>query len=327
MASRKSKTKKSAGKEPAPAPKRIAWDRVSFLIPANWEIGLYKFLKKGVTRIEVEDEYAVRLEAEWIRPRRPLQMRNIMKRYERASRELTLKADERKGIEPLPHDWYATHYIFRETVPAASGGKGLEIKRHDLVTAFYLCPRSELFGFFILHFLPGDPEDPVRTMRLIAREFRHHKGRGLVPWRLFDIAFEVPHDFVLENTQFDVGAKLMVFRWKLRRFYLWVFSCADMFLKDGVVMEEWVAGYLNGFAHIYGPAFHPGANGAIEWKRRRKWWVAHRDEIARWCYRYKARCRRDEETNQLIAWVFNYRRHDDLHVIPEAFRFGPDIFA
>jgi hypothetical protein len=177
----------------------------------------------------------------------------------------------------------------------------------------------------LFHFYPENTEDPVDVVRLVTREFRHRCDGPLVKWQLYDIAFEAPREFVLENTLFDVGAKLMVFRWKLRRFHLWHFSCADMFLTDGVVMEEWVTGYLNGFSRLRGPVFYPGSNGEITWRRKRRHPFGHRDEITRWCFRYKVRCHHDREKNQLIVWVFSYRKEQDLEMIPESLRFGKNV--
>jgi len=300
--------------------KRISWDAVSFLIPDNWELAVYKFLKKGVTHVEIEDEYAVRLEAEWVRPKKKLHMDNVLARYEHKTKELTTRADYNRPIQGLPEGWIATLHVFTETV-ANKKGKGLNVVKHSLVTAFRLCPDSALFCFFMIHFLPEDKENPSEIVRLVASDFRHHCDGELMPWQSYDIAFEVPRGFLLENTLFDVGAKLMIFRWKLRRFYLWHFSCADMFLKSGVVVEEWLAGYLNSSRCIRGGAFFVADSGQIVWKRR--WWhfVAHRDELARWCFKYEVRYQLNTKKNQLVAWLFNYRKPADLEIIPQSLRF------
>ena len=306
-------------------PKRIAWDGVSFVAPPNWELAIYKFPRKGVTRIELDDEYTMRMEAEWIRPRRKLRIPDILKRYERASRKLTARAHHKKALSKLPQGWIATQYQLRETVPNRRGQEGLSVVEHGLITAFYLCPMSSVFCFVLLHFMPEDPEDPVETIQLIASELKHHTEGALVPWQLFDISFELPRDFVLERTDFDIGCKRMLFRWKRRRFHLWYFSCADMFLKDDVIMEEWVAGYLNGYADIPAASFAPGTDGEITWKRRRRHWICHRDELVRGCFRYVGRCHCDRERNMLAAWVFHYCGRDDLRVIPDSLRFGKPL--
>jgi len=142
-----------------------------------------------------------------------------------------------------------------------------------------------------------------------------------VPWELFDISFELPCGFLLENTLFDIGSKLMVFRWKLRRFHLWHFSCADMFLKDDVIISEWLAAHINDARRIQGIVFSAGDDGSVVWQRRRRHLIAHRDELSRWCFKYDVRYRYDREKNQLIAWVFSYRRPEDLDIIPPSLRF------
>jgi len=301
-------------------PRRISWDGLSFEIPHNWELAVYKFLRRGVVRIEVEDEYALRMEAEWVRPRHRLQMDTILARYEKSSRNLTSRADRREEIGDLPRGWFATRYLFGETMPSRRGKGGLDTVKHELVTAFFICPESSVFCFLLLHFMPDDKEDPVEVTRLVAHGFKHHRTGALVPWQLFDIAFEMPRDFVLENTNFDVGSKLMIFRWKLRRFHLWHFSCADMFLKEGDSVPRWLAGHINGFAKIRGAVFYVDDKGDLAWKRRMRYPFGHRDELMRRCLKYRAHWWRDREKNQLIAWVFNYRHPDDLDIIPESLR-------
>lgn len=297
--------------------RRIAWDGVSFGVPVNWDLAVYRFLRRGVTRIELEDEYTVRVEAEWIRSPRRLNLESIMQRYEKASKPLTLKSDERHDVTGLPAGWHATHFVFKET-GIAEGQASLGVTRHDLVTAFYLCPASSLFCFFMLHFLPEDPEDPVGIVRQLAATFQDHHEDAFTPWQLFDIAFKLPREFALARTQFDIGAKLMVFTWKLRRYFLWHFSCADVFLADGTSPAEWACGYINGARVLKGPVFSPDGRGGITWRRRRPHLFGHREEIARLCYRYRVDCRLVEPDNKLVLSVFHYRREDDLTRLPAA---------
>lgn len=300
--------------------RRLAWDHVEFQVPWNWDIGLYKFLRKGVTRIEVEDEYAVRLEAEWVKPRKELEQSSILKRYQIAVEKFTATASESVPITGLPEGWTATRFIIKETAPNP-GKSGLKLIGRQHIAALYIGPRSELVFFAFLHCEQEDPEDPLELMRLLAGGFRHHSNNPLIPWELFDIAFELPREFVLESAQFDVGAKLMIYRWKMRRFHLWHFSCADAFLKDDVVMEEWVAGYLNAYAGIRGVVFLPGNAGEIRWRRRWRHPFGHRNEMMRACFKFKIGCHRDPVKNQLKVWVFNHRNSADIEMIPAALRF------
>jgi len=295
--------------------RRIAWDGVSFCVPSNWELAVYKSLKRGAMRIEMEDEYSVRLESEWVRGRRKLNLKSIMKRYEKASKPLTVKSEGRNDIAGLPDGWHATHFLFRESGADAAGG-GLQVVQHELVTAFYLCPKSSVFCFFLLHFMPGDRESPADVIRQIAGTFEDHVEQALIPWQLFDIAFKLPREFKLEKTQFDIGVKLMAFTWRHRRYFLWHFSCPDIFL-EGAAPAEWACGFLNAARLMKAPVFYPEGQGGIKWRRRRPYLFGHREEIAALCYRYDVGCRLLHEENKLLVWAYNYRRTSDLEFLPQ----------
>lgn len=296
--------------------RRIAWQGLSFTVPSNWEMAVYKSLRRGGQRIELEDEYSIRLESEWIRAdKKRLKLKRIMKRYEDAAKPLTLKADEQRDVPNLSTGWHATHFIFKETAPDASGNR-LDIVRHDLVTAFYLCPDSSIFCFFLLHIMPEDREAPVRLVTRLAESFQDHGGDTRWPYQLFDIAFRFPREWSLERTQFDIGIKLMLFTWRLRRCYLWHFSCADIFLKDGQTPAEWACGYLNGARLVKGPVFHPDGEDRIRWQRRKPFFLGHREEIATACYKYAVGCHLIEAENKLIVWACHYRSESDLDTLP-----------
>lgn len=295
--------------------RRIAWDAVSFCVPSNWELAAYTFRRRNVSHIELEDEYAIRTEAEWIRGRQNMNLHEIMKRYEKASKPLTVKSDQMHNVVGLPPGWHATHFVFKETGPEANDD--LTIMRHDLVTAFYLCPRSSIFCFFLIHFLPDDAESPMDVMRMIATTFQDHGAARAIPWQLFDISFMAPRHFVLLNTQFDIGVKLMVFTWKLRRFFLWHFSCPDIFLQAGKTPAEWACGHLNGERLLKAPVFYPNGRETIRWRRRKPHYFGHREEMATLCYQYDVGCRLLEAEHKLVVWVYHYRKASDLNLYAE----------
>jgi hypothetical protein len=299
---------------PARRQRTISWDGLSFAVPANWELALYKRVKRKIWHLEIEDEYSVRLDIEWIAPKSPLDIPTVLGRYEKGASQLTRKAASSKAVDNMPEGWNATHHLLRDT-EGRKGQKGLQSTEHGLTTAFHVSPDKRLFCFVLLHTYPESPEGPVGTIRDFAKGFVRHDG-PLIPWQLYDLSFELPRDFLLEYTQFDIGAKLMVFRWRWRKLYLWHFSCADRFLDQGQSKEEWATAFLNSFRHIRGLRFDPGRNGEILWRRRRRHLFGHRDEIVRGCRRWQARCRRDEENNQLMLWVFNYRKDSDLEKLP-----------
>lgn len=303
---------------PVPAGyRRLAWNGISFGAPRNWEIAVFRSLRRGASRIELEDEYTLRMEAEWIFSRGgKLDAERIIKRYETASKPLTVKAEDQQEVADLPEGWHATCFFFRETGKSPDG-KTLEVIEHSLVTAFHICPDRSLFGFFLLHFMPGDPENPVETIRRMAQTFRNHGGQPSIPWQLFDISFALPGDFKLDKTHFDIGSKLMRFTWRSRLFCLWHFSCADMFLKDRLTADRWATGFLNGHGGFKGVRFDPDGKGGIRWRRRKPYLFGHRSEIARLCFKYHIGLHLIEETHQLVVWVFQYRKQSDMQMLDE----------
>lgn len=304
----------------ARASRRLSWAGVSFEVPANWEIGLYKFLRRGVRRIEIEDEYSVRLEAEWVSPKHAVQFSQVAGRYDRAARHTVARADAQEPIAGLPPGWSATCYRFSETMPRRTR-PGMLVVKQSLATAFFVAPDSSLFAFFQLHIRPEDAEDPAEVIRLLAGSFRNHVRDALVPWELFDIGFSLPREFRLEATRFDIGAKLMLFRWNVRRFALWYLSCADQFLKPGEDPRRWLAAYANDSRVFRGGKFVLDEAGNPVWRRLRRHVFGHRDEIARWCFRYTLACRIIPERNQLCGWAFHHRHPQDLDALPAEFRF------
>ena len=157
-------------------------------------------------------------------------------------------------------------------------------------------------------------------VRRLADTFQDHSSAELTPWALFDISFRMPREFSLQRAQFDIGVKMLVFAWRRRRFFLWYFSCADVFLKDGRTPADWAAGYLNGFGGIRGPVFLPDGKGGIAWRRRRPHLFGHRDEIARMCFRYRTGLRL-LDGNKLAVWVCSYRNESDLAALERSISF------
>lgn len=305
---------------PDTAQKRIAWGGVSFPVPQNWELALYKRIKKKVWHLEIEDEYSLRLEVEWIERETPLDVETILKRYKKATHKLAPSASREQTVDGLPPDWTATHYTFAESEKSETG-EGLETITHGLTTAFCIPPDKRFFCFLLFHFYPENAdEDPHQKLRALTRGFQRHTGRA-VPWQLFDIAFQMPRDFLLESTSFGIGSKLTVFRWHTRRFFLWHFSCADMILKDQSP-ERWISGFLNDFSLIRGIVFEPGPAGSVRWHRKRRHVFGHRDELVRGCLQYEIRYHHDRKRNRLILWVFNYRKPEDLKQLPQPFMFA-----
>lgn len=304
----------------APAPEKpFAWEGVSFTIPHNWELAIYKFPKGGTTRLEFEDEYAVRLEMEWIRPRRPVEESAVHERYKSTAEKLTAQADVSAPILGLPPDWHATLYTFKEVIPTKRK-KGLTVVRHSLITAFHLPPGGRFFAFLQIHWLPTDTDDPVAILRQLTRDFRLHDAEPMRLWQLYDIAFTLPAEFKLEQAHVAVGSKLMRFSWRRRRLLLWHLSCADQFITPTTDGSRWVTAFLNSNTGFKGIHFFPGPEGTVIWKRRRRYPFGHREEWGRRCMHYAIHYFIDTSRNQLIVWVFQYRSESDLDQIPDTLK-------
>lgn len=84
----------------------IAWDGISFAVPSPWEMAGFAFDKR-VSRLQLEDDYTVRLEVEWVRLKRRPELARIRKRYLTRARKRTDKSTRRTSIDGLPQGWTA----------------------------------------------------------------------------------------------------------------------------------------------------------------------------------------------------------------------------
>ena len=285
----------------------ISWNGASFRVPANWELALYRFPDNRTTRIEIEDEFSVRLEAEWTRPPSPIESDRLRRRFDKACRRAARGAVRSDSIVDLPQGWLATRYTFPSTPGAVA-----ENSAPSLVAATGMVKDSTLCVSLLLHFGPRDPEPPEATTLMIGESWRDALG-DRVPWQAYDVDLAVPRGFSLADTRFETGAKLMVFQTRGRRLFVWTFSCADVILRQSLSLREWVAAYLNQSRRFRRVVFRGEADGIAV--KRQPPFAVHRDELARWCFRYVAGCRHRPETNQVVAWVFQHRRRDDVGLI------------
>ncbi|HYF50634.1 MAG TPA: hypothetical protein VEJ63_14575 [Planctomycetota bacterium] len=272
---------------------RFAWDGVSFSVPAHWNLSGYTH-DKLQRRVEMEDDFAHRLDVEWMFSNAKLNPATIEKRYMKSSKALTRSAKETIPLAGLPGGWAAFLYSF------ADGRK--------LVTAWALFPEQKFFIIFLLHFERQSPEDPERLVLDLASSLELHTG-ALIPWECYDIAFEVPKAFKLEKTEFLAGRKLFQFQWRGRRLYVWFFSLADLLLKKRS-LNEWAAEFLSGQPGLRGPRYE--ASGSEIVATRRRWRPIHADQLASLCFRYRCGVRHDAAANRITLWAFHHRRARDM---------------
>ena len=275
---------------------RFAWDGFSFQTPQDWNLSEY-LIQREASWVRMEDDNAIRLEMEWTRSRRPLDMERIQKRFTAVSKSLMAEDAETQRVPDLPEAWSAFLYSMPDG--------------RRLLAAFRFVPGSDFFCFFKLHFEGVSLREPPRIIRLIASTFQLH-AQNVIPWEFFNIALQLNREFRLLATSFQAGRQLMIFEWRRRKLHLWFFSLADLMLRDKS-MEAWCIDFLGGFKGIPGAQFEAGdQRGVILARRRRRYLLGHSEEIARWCFRYQAHCVHLAAKNQVALWVVQYRTDADL---------------
>ncbi len=286
--------------------RRIAWDGLSFLVPSRWDLAGYEFLKRNLTRITLEDDYAVRMQAEWTRFKKRPELDSIRQKYLRQARKMTHETQEQSELTNLPEGWSG----YRYRMPGEA----------DQLIAFGIPHREEVFLFLRLHFSPEDKEPPAEAARVIAENLSLHR-RGLVPWEFYDVSLEVPAEFRLFSTDLKAGLKQLVFQCGLRRLYLWQNSIAEVALEKFGTKEEWAVAVLNADPNIKGPKFRVDGAGRIQHRRSKAHPFGHYEQLARACLKYRVFCRHDQEQNRLYLWTFNHRRNNDMNLLRGTF--GP----
>jgi hypothetical protein len=282
---------------------RFAWDGVTCEVPCGWELSEHR-TARGVTKLAMEDDDAVRLQFEWLRPRRTVDRQTVLERYLDRAKDLAKLA---KHIEPLPVEdtrWVGHAYRMDE--------------ERSLIVAYYQSSLvGEPFAFLLLHFDDASPEDPIATFRHLARTFQCQAFPDWT-WTYFDVSFKLDMRFRLTASALEAGRKLLVFRWGLRRLFVWHFSLADM-IRERQTFPEFAAQSLNGSRAFPAAQFSVADDGELAWQRKRRYPIGHMEEIGRWCFRYHAGLLHLPERNQLAVWVFNFRNPHDLTVLQTGF--------
>ena len=283
----------------------FAWDGFSFEAPEDWHLSLYHFGSTQAT-VEMQDDEALRLQMEWLRPAARMTPESLHKRYTRATSEWKDAAADAAALPNLPPGW--TAYVY--TMP----------DRKRLAAAWWLAPDRRFIVLLRLHFDGVGHRRPAKVVRHITQTFALH-NESRIPWRFYDVSFELGRQFKLVATELQAGRKLMVFQWRLRKLYIWQVSLADMALK-GRSPNAWAAEFLNAYKPIKGVVFSVPEGDAIEATRGGTYRWGHYDEIGRLCFRYRAVCRHYPESNTLRLMLFNYRRRADLQALEDAFDFA-----
>ncbi len=275
---------------------RLAWDGIAFETPAEWDLA-YQDNRNGIVRIRLEDDVAVRLSAEWMRPAGALDLGRITARFKEVSRALDRAAKNAETLSALPDGWSAVLYRFPDG--------------RQLALAFFLAPAGALFAFFQFHLDPGPSGEALALLRAFMASFVRYDPRGPLPWACYDVAFVAPPGFALTSAAFHPGLKRFTFGRALRRLHCWHVSLADLVLKNGTSTAEWAARFLNGQELVRGPVF-TNRDGALRATRPGLLTRCHFLEVGRACFRYKAAVRHEPDANRLVLTCYQYRRESDL---------------
>lgn len=291
---------------------RFSWDGLSFEVPEDWDLSMYEFIRRGVSSLQMQDDHAIRLEAEWLRPGRRIDEQRLRARYEKSAKKITGSAKETTRIGDLPRGWSAFLY----TMPG----------KEQFVTAFWLAPAKDLFCFFRLYFERVGKTKPMNVLRRLAESFAVTE-RGLRRWDVYDVSFELDSRFRLVKTRFEGGRKYLLFESRLRQLYVWQFSLADILLKKQSA-GEWAAEFLNKTKEIRGPLFVARPDAGVTARRRRRPPFVQYEEIGRLCFRYRIAVRHLRDRNALFLAVYNFRSPDDLRRLIGEFKLdGKPVFT
>lgn len=286
---------KSPNKKAVPrSAHRFAWDRVSFDIPADWEMSSFE-TTPGKSRVEIDNGGPQRILAEWMRLSPPIHAPRLQSRYVRAAQALKKKSLSSRDVKDVPDGWFATEY----TMPGEVA----------LMTATYLSTAGRTYFSFTIE-TSNKTLPPTAVLSGIINSLTIQSG-PVLSWECYDMAIRVGADFQLAETAFLSGRKQMTFQWRQRRLYVWLISLADMALA-GRPVPVWACEFLRQIEGLRGPRFVPGVDGNIKYQRRKVWPLGHADQLLRLCFRYKIGYEHYPDRNQIFLWAYHYRKEDDL---------------
>ena len=287
------------GKVDTPRTHRFAWGGISFSVPDGWELSAFKSAG-GSTHIEMEDADGRRMEAEWLRLPAKFNVAAIQARCAKATAKIAKKAKEQRELRDLPEGWSATLCIFPD-------GK-------SLATVVDIAAAARMFFTFVLYFENDSEKEARATLKILTDSLKIHMENA-IPWECYDLNFTLSSQFKLTETAFLSGRKSMIFQWRQRRLYVWLFSLADLALK-GKPVGAFAAEFLKSVKGLRGPRFFE-QDGTVMAKQRALYPLGHSDQIGRLCYRYKIGFEHIESKNQIFLWVFHYRRNNDLKMLDD----------
>lgn len=281
---------------PDEAVHRFAWDGFSFPMPNDWNMADYRLDPKKGSTARFDDDASARLEVEWIRASKPAIREAFLRHYTGMASELEKQKTRIEPLDGLPPQWSGKMYVMPD--------------KRLLATAFGVLQNTAGLQMILrVHFHAASLREPPRLLRGIIAGFQVH-ARGRIPWEVFDAAFELGAEWRLGGTSFKAGLKHFLFVRSARRLGIWFCSLADIALR-GKSPEAWASDFLGTVKRLEGRRFVPETGGRIRAARRMKYPFGHAEEIARWCFKYQARCIHDPLHNRLVLAVLQHRSERD----------------
>lgn len=271
--------------------RRISWDGISFPVPDTWSLSRFR-LGPHNPGIALDDRSALRLELDWTRLRRPVDVARVMPRYSKMADALKRGASGEKKVEGLPAGWTAFIYS------TESG--------NSLAVGFWVSPRNDFMCLLRLHCGPDSRGEtaPARMLKQVTSGFSYVDS-GLVSWEVYDVSFSLDRDFGLCEAKFDAGRKFMMFEWKHRLLRIWQLSLADVALRNKS-LAEFSSGFLD-TAGIPSIRFLPDGDRNIVCRRDGFGMMTSPGEIGRCCFRHRAACVHLPDRNAVLIVEFNFR--------------------
>jgi len=275
---------------------RFAWDGFSFLMPADWNLSAYHF-GYGDSHVEIQDDFALRLQFDWIRSDKPLNQLRLMEKYDRACSRMEDGAEGKEDIHPGIPGWHGALFALPE--------------KQKFVVAVYVSPDGLFFGLLRLFCDMTGKRQPKEILDGIVSSFALHDG-PLRPWDVYGLSIELDRRFRLALTTLQAGSQLLQFQWRRRRLLVWNVAMAEWIIRQKPA-GEWAAEFLGKVRSLEGVRFSSADGKSISCMRRRmRFPVGHFEDVARLCYRYRAFVWHVPERNTITICVYHYRRDGDI---------------
>jgi len=276
----------------------FAWDGFSLRIPSSWNLSFYHF-GKNESRVEIQDDFALRLQLDWMRSERKLNDIRIRERYENICAKLEKSSNAVEKIN-APAGWHASLIILPE--------------KRSFVAALYLSPDDNFFALLRIFFEKTGKKQPLAIFKLVADTFQLHHG-ALIPWEVYDVRWQINRQFKLAMTDFKAGNKFFQFQWKKRRLMMWHISMARWIMEHKNYVE-WAIEYLSKIRSIEGVKFIIQSGNKIACVRKKyRFPLGHFEDIVRFCYKYRAFVKHDVRSNNLLIVLYHYRKEGDITMV------------